>query len=979
MVLLMFYSLSDEQAEKWIDSNIETIKLLNKQKISNRYISKEKEQVIINKYVPIAKNIEDLLENSNNANHLLLQYENEFKEFIINFKNIKEIIKKSNEKVIKKKYNLNPDQTKCVLTDEDNLQIIAGAGTGKTYTLVAKVKHLINDLEISPEDILTLSFSKLSVKDLQKKMREISNDIDVSTFHSLGYSLLTQRNTIEKTEYDGRRDYLDELLYTYFEKEILSNTEKSKQFIEMICYYFDIPESILNENYYYNIYGIKDECGFETIKHKLYKIIREKDKLTESELKILRPEKVQSLNELFIANYLFIHSINYTYKKQYVAYEKEYDNINKILEHFLFCEYSDISNILNEKKRDTLEAYLNFKVAPSSVRQDITKKMMNLIDTKYEKKLDYYPTFYLDDYKIYLECFEPVTNCEPLFLRGEEKHEYELDADDKRNIHNKFNTILIEIETKHFPESNLLKKLEEKLIHENININEPNYTEIYKRLEGLQGLNELKNLKKLIKRFIRLFKGNNFRIDKFDEFQIENSKETNNFIKKRTELFLNITKDIYIKYHNYLEKEGKIDYDDMINKATEEINKNGYFKNYRYILVDEYQDTSYTRYQLLKTLKDATGAKLIVVGDDWQSIYQFNGCDISLFSNFKNYFKNPTVCKIKDTYRNSQSLIDVSEEFIMKNNNQIKKELTSVVTNQIQKPIKICNYPYNLSEVSQILLLEKILKDITKTNDNPNILILGRNNKDIEMFSISNLFDVEEIEIKKGKYKNKTEKFLKYNKNPSLKIRFMTVHKSKGLEADNVILINLINRYDGFPNKMENDPVLKYVINKINENISYPEERRLFYVALTRTKNNVYLITPSKNKSEFVKEIERNEKFRDKIDIFNYEPTEKDINKIKIKKNVNFKTNLKCRKCEDGNVILHQNKNGVRWFSCTNWPMCEGPYIFYNGEINDLKEVKYCPECDGMLVKRSQRNDPSQCFLGCTNYSNGCKHTESLK
>ncbi len=169
MVLLMFYSLSDEQAEKWIDSNIETIKLLNKQKISNRYISKEKEQVIINKYVPIAKNIEDLLENSNNANHLLLQYENEFKEFIINFKNIKEIIKKSNEKVIKKKYNLNPDQTKCVLTDEDNLQIIAGAGTGKTYTLVAKVKHLINDLEISPEDILTLSFSKLSVKDLQKK------------------------------------------------------------------------------------------------------------------------------------------------------------------------------------------------------------------------------------------------------------------------------------------------------------------------------------------------------------------------------------------------------------------------------------------------------------------------------------------------------------------------------------------------------------------------------------------------------------------------------------------------------------------------------------------------------------------------------------------------------------------------------------------------------------------------------------------
>ena len=317
---------------------------------------------------------------------------------------------------------------------------------------------------------------------------------------------------------------------------------------------------------------------------------------------------------------------------------------------------------------------------------------------------------------------------------------------------------------------------------------------------------EMYNLKKLIITFINLFKTNNYKIDYF--LNIKSNKK-----------IIRIIIDIYYLYQEELRSTNSIDFNDMISKGIEYV-KHNKIKNYKYIIVDEYQDTSYVRYLLLKEIINKTKSKIICVGDDYQSIYRFNGCNINMFLNFKKYFRGAKILKINNTYRNSQELINVAGAFIMKNKRQLYKNLKS--DKHILKPIKIT---YNKSLTH---LLDIVLKS------HKNILILGRNNFDIEKY-----------------FKLDNEGFFLYK---DTKIKYLTMHSSKGLESECVIIINMCNDILGIPNKMKDDKILKYVNNGIDI-YPYEEERRLFYVGLTRTKSNVYLLVDKKNPSLFIKEI----------------------------------------------------------------------------------------------------------------------------
>ena len=315
---------------------------------------------------------------------------------------------------------------------------------------------------------------------------------------------------------------------------------------------------------------------------------------------------------------------------------------------------------------------------------------------------------------------------------------------------------------------------------------------------------KLINLKKVIISFINLFKTNNYK--------------TNDFLKfKGDKDLLRIIIDIYFLYEDELKSQKGIDFNDMIIKATNYLDNNE-INNYKYIIIDEYQDTSYIRYLLVKKIIDKTGAKIMCVGDDYQSIYRFTGCNLDMFLNFKKYFGYTKILKIKNTYRNSQELINVAGNFIMKSPQQLYKKLYS--DKSIEKPIKIM-FGDDLNK-----LLDYVL------DKHRNILILGRNNFDIDKY-----FKLKDDYIV---YKNK-------------KIKYLTVHKSKGLEEESVILINLIDDILGFPNKKEEESILKNFFNR--RLFPYDEERRLFYVALTRTKSDIYLLVPSKKRSIFINEI----------------------------------------------------------------------------------------------------------------------------
>ena len=318
-------------------------------------------------------------------------------------------------------------------------------------------------------------------------------------------------------------------------------------------------------------------------------------------------------------------------------------------------------------------------------------------------------------------------------------------------------------------------------------------------------------LKKIIITFIHLYKTN--------AKTIENIK---NIYKKDT-LLIELIVRIYALYQSELISSNSFDFDDLITEATKYVNN---YKKYKYIIIDEFQDTSLIRWNLVNSLRKATQAILFVVGDDYQSIFKFSGCDVNIFLNFTTLVENSTILKLKYTYRNSQELINISSKFIMKNKKQITKSLLS--HKHLSKPI-IIKYYFNPKKA-----LANTLDSLKNEDD---ILVLGRNNFDIKKFLPTGCSLTNEGFI----YKNKV-------------IKYMTVHSSKGLEANKVILINLENSLYGFPNQLINNKVIDE-LQTDDQEIVYAEERRLFYVALTRTKNEVFLLCPIMKKSSFVKEI----------------------------------------------------------------------------------------------------------------------------
>lgn len=338
---------------------------------------------------------------------------------------------------------------------------------------------------------------------------------------------------------------------------------------------------------------------------------------------------------------------------------------------------------------------------------------------------------------------------------------------------------------------------------------------------------ELEQLQKLVKIFIKLFKTNNYQLEDFIKFKRKIiSFNIVRYMKEKDLLILIL--NIYLKYETYLKDNDEIDFDDMLIKAIEKLT---IYKKTKYIIIDEYQDTSFLRFKLIQKLKKITGSKLVVVGDDFQSIYRFTGCDIDLFLNFRKYFKNAKILKIEKTYRNSNELIKIAGSFVMKNKNQIRKNLKS--DKKIDFPVNIVYYN------DKKIVLEKLIEHIYNETKLP-ILVLGRNNKDIYEY-----VNLDNFEIKNDN--------IIYKSNLNIKIRYLTVHKSKGLEEENVIVLNMIDKIDGFPNKMKDDRILRLVTKY--EKYKFAEERRLFYVALTRTRNKVYLLTEKNKESIFIKEL----------------------------------------------------------------------------------------------------------------------------
>ncbi|NLZ34603.1 MAG: UvrD-helicase domain-containing protein [Clostridiales bacterium] len=584
----------------------------------------------------------------------------------------------------------------------------------------------------------------------------------------------------------------------------------------------------------------------------------------------------------------------------------------------------------------------------------------------------YRPDFYLPDYDIYIEHFGITRDYKTPWLSEIESEKYIKSIYWKRDIHKANGTLLLETYSYMNKEGILLSDLKKMLIENNVIFKPLDNYEVYTNLFVNNNDKYIGEFKKLIKTFLGLFKSNGYTSKNFNDLRELILKNDSAFLKQRALVFMDIMEPLFDYYTNYLEINRKIDFNDMINMATDIVKGKSVSLDYDYIIIDEYQDISMSRFNLIKEIKNQTNAKVIAVGDDWQSIYRFAGSDINLFTDFEKYFGVTEVLKIEKTYRNSQELVNIASRFVMQNNRQIKKKLISDKHNS--NPVRILGYEFNVIEA-----FRKAIDEIVYLNgEEAEILLLGRNNFDVRLFRETKIVEDEDEDEDKNKdededdedltdtfkpietdsisiKKHNREYKIVYKKYPKLKINYLTVHRSKGLEADNVIILNLTNNIFGFPNRLTDDPILSLVITDLDD-FDYAEERRLFYVAITRTKNVTYLLAPQYNQSVFTDELIR-------------------------KQNIGFDTSMisepiadnpTCPVCEKGFMVLRENSiTNNKFLGCTNYPLCNNTFK----EIEILNNQIKCNVCGGYMVRK---NGIYGEFYGCTNFPD-CRNTIKIE
>lgn len=407
----------------------------------------------------------------------------------------------------------------------------------------------------------------------------------------------------------------------------------------------------------------------------------------------------------------------------------------------------------------------------------------------------------------------------------------------KRSTHQQYGTILIETKSADFWDGTVETKLREQLTRYGVPIKERSDEELYgllvKRSRKLE-----KSVHTLIQSFITLMKANEKTVDGLlNELETKRNGQALSPIDERNRSVLaNIIKPFYDEYQRELDRKYEIDFTDAIIQATELCRK-GLWRNYEYILVDEFQDISVDRYKFLQALRsESPKTKLYCVGDDWQSIFRFAGSDMSLVYEFEKYFGFTEQCKIETTYRFHQPLIDKSSEFIMKNKEQ-KEKTIKTPDNDIYKTY--LNFVKCDGEDKEGVL-NKVNEIVATIPTDQSILLLGRYQYDAMSVGFSGEFDKKDNKI--------TVNINKRN------LPFLTVHSAKGLEADHVILVNCNQGAYGFPSLIEDDPILDFVLSK-SETYPFAEERRLFYVAMTRAKKRMFILYDQKRPSPFIGEF----------------------------------------------------------------------------------------------------------------------------
>lgn len=408
----------------------------------------------------------------------------------------------------------------------------------------------------------------------------------------------------------------------------------------------------------------------------------------------------------------------------------------------------------------------------------------------------------------------------------------------KRAVNKKYNVALIETTSAMFQDGTIWDKLTDQLKRYNVQMRplteEEKFDRLVKRNKRMED-----SILQLISTFITLMKSNRSTPEGILEVIKKENARYPAFIERSRFMIYEIFMPMYQVYQKSLGEKKQVDYTDLILKATDICESGIFKKEYDIILVDEFQDISVDRFRFLQSLRtESPLTKLYCVGDDWQSIFRFSGSDLTLFNSFEEYFGYTEKCKIEKTYRFGEPLIKISSSFILENKSQVPKEVQPSDRN---KQTLLTSVEYEDENDSQLEKLKSIIDSIC---DDESIMLVGRYHSDAD-FIPQNCIVCRDQNMNVAKVRINGRE-----------MAFNTIHSAKGLEADNIILVNCSQDGNGFPSKISDDPILGYLLSK-PEVHPFAEERRLFYVAITRARKHAYVLYKTTCPSPFVSNIER--------------------------------------------------------------------------------------------------------------------------
>lgn len=675
------------------------------------------------------------------------------------------------------KYPLDTQQRTAIVTTEDNTLVVSSAGSGKTSTIVGKVRYLVERKGIKPEEILVVTYTRKAASELRERM-DIPG-ITSSTFHKHAMDTLGLLTGSKPTI------VAEDVLPNIIDKLIRTDKEFLKSFNKLESEYFNLA---------------KDDHEYQSSEERMLDIqrfgLRSPYKDGDSNQKIMK-----SMQEIKISIILTHLGVDYRYEEPY-----EYDT----------------STQFRRKYKPDFVIHYKTKEYDNNGKENIVDKVL-----------------YLEHFGIDSNGKVPRWFGDGIEGGWEKAQQNYINGINwKRDVHKQHNTKLIETTSADFEKHSNMEEYIEELLNKN-GVPTRHISEEEKRKKLREGNSRVdKSLFELISGFIVLMKSNKKDLDIIINqiIPIDNIDVRNRFLLR------NIVKPIYEKYEQYLKENVEFDFTDILLKTADLCEQRNPY-NYRYILVDEFQDISMDKYLYLKSLrKEIPFTTIFCVGDDWQSIYRFSGSDMTLFNQFSKFFGYTKECKIETTHRFGQPLLNASTVFILANPEQKEKQ---VRTTQIEST-QIKFISYRNEEQKQI-----VKEIIDKIPANESVFILGRYS-----FNGDSIGVVTKKEGQRETHVFKTE---------TKEVRYLTIHSSKGLEADNVIIIDCIGGFYGLPSQVQDDPIMEYVLSG-SDSYENAEERRVFYVGVTRAKKCTYCLYDQENPSPFLKEFGEYNKFEDSTD-----------------------------------------------------------------------------------------------------------------